>query len=291
MHPIDHGFSLTGGFLRRRDLLALGMRDHALRQHVRSGDLIRIRHGWYAPGAADHEAAARAAVRVGGRLTGFSALRTYGVWTPDLPTLEVAVPRNAKALRDPGRMRVRLAGSPREGATRIHWVAGPVQVDRSVWRVRPIEALATCFRTGEREHAVIVADSCVHLALLARSDVNALTPALPAERRSWVSLVDGRAESGGETAVRLRLAEAGIRFLPQPAVPGVGHLDGQIGRRTYVEVDGFESHGTKEGFEEDRRRDLVSRVWNHQVVRITSKQVFADWTYCLEAIRAALATD
>jgi hypothetical protein len=204
--------------------------------------------------------------------------------------VEIVVPRHARRLRSPGDAN-RLLDEAGAEAPRIRWTAEPVDLTREVWRLPPVEALVDAFRVATREDAVIVADSVLNLKLATSDEVDAVTNRLLRERRHWTGLVDGRAESGGETAVRLRLREAGITFEPQVVVPGVGRLDGRIGPRTYVEIDGFSAHGDRDSFERDHERGLASVLWNHRVVRMTSRQVFEEWPLCLAAVRAALAAE
>jgi hypothetical protein len=290
VHPIDQAFEQSGGFLRRRDLLRLGLTDHDIRSHRRQGSLRRVRQGWYLNTRSGCSDAAVRAVRVGGWLSGFAALESYGVWVPRGYPVEVVVPRHARRLRSPGDA-ARLLDEAGTEAPRIRWTAEPVDITRQVWRLTPVEALAGAFRVATREDAVIVADSALHLKLVTSNEVDAVADRLPRERRHWTDLVDGRAESGGETAVRLRLMERGIDFEPQVVVPGVGRLDGKIGPRTFVEIDGFSVHGDRDSFERDHERGLASVLWNHRVVRMTSRQVFEEWPLCLAAVQAALAVE
>ncbi|MFB2555188.1 hypothetical protein [Herbiconiux liangxiaofengii] len=67
---------------------------------LREGRLIRVRRGRYARPDARSELVR--AVRLGGRLTSFSALRAHGVWCPPGDErLHVSVDPHARALRDP----------------------------------------------------------------------------------------------------------------------------------------------------------------------------------------------
>ena len=293
MHPIDQALARSGGFLRRRDLLALGLNDDAIRRQLSAGGLIRIRHGWYAhPGSIPSEIPdATRAVRVGGRLTGMAALSTYGVWVRESPSFEVAVPRSAHGLRSPERMRVALAECPVGRGVRIHWDDEPIDVTSCVWRVGVMAALRAAVSQASLEDAVIVIDSCLHEKLIRESDLPALRDSLPERCARAVELADGRAASGGETAVRLRMRELGMRFDPQPKLPGVGSLDGRIGTRTFIEVDGFAAHSSPKAFELDHSRDLLADIWKQQVVRMTSQQVFSEWPLCLAAILTALEDD
>lgn len=91
--------------------------------------------------------------------------------------------------------------------------------------------------------------------------------------------------------MRLRLHDLGIPFRPQVKIPGIGRVDGVIGRRTYFEVDGYSAHGSVEAFENDHDRGLGGELWGQHGVRLPSHQIFNDWGMCLAAIRSALERD
>ena len=101
MESLDRHIRRRGLFLRRRDLLAHGYTDDDIRAALELGVIFRVRQGWYsvpdAPPAGVH------AVRVGGRLTGISALESYGLRVPRRALVHVAVPINACRLRRAGR--------------------------------------------------------------------------------------------------------------------------------------------------------------------------------------------
>lgn len=264
------------GVLRRADLLAHGVSDARIRVAVRGGALIRARRGWYLAPAAPSEAVE--AVARGGRLTGRSALRSYGVWTPGPHRLEIRVAANAARLRDE-----QTRGAP------VRWsgtLRRPSTGSADAWRDEPLEALAEVIRTCTREEAVVLADSLIHLRLVSRAAVLAVFDRSSERTRAWGALVDGRAEAGGESIARLRLLDAGIAVIPQFRLPGAGPFDLRCGPRGLLEVDGRAHHDDPAAFERDRAKDLVARLWGFDVVRISYRQLYDDWPACLQAIRA-----
>ena len=58
--------------------------------------------------------------------------------------------------------------------------------------------------------------------------------------------------------------------------------------RLIVEVDGWESHGTRSAFEDDRARDARLRLLGFDVLRFTWRQVADDGAYVAKAIRTLL---
>lgn len=65
-----------GGIAQKRQIVARGATDWMLTAAVRSGAVFRARQGWYSI-VPELDAEVRA-VRVGGRLTGISAIRHWG---------------------------------------------------------------------------------------------------------------------------------------------------------------------------------------------------------------------
>jgi very-short-patch-repair endonuclease len=61
-------------------------------------------------------------------------------------------------------------------------------------------------------------------------------------------------------------------------------------QRLIVEVDGWESHGTRSAFEEDRARDARLKMLGYGVVRFTWRQVTSEGAGVARALRALLAS-
>jgi hypothetical protein len=85
--------------------------------------------------------------------------------------------------------------------------------------------------------------------------------------------------------------------LPRPDVncwlelPGTGsEIDfAWPGRRLAVETDGYETHGTRSAFEEDRRKDQLLAVAGWRVIRFSWRQVIYDPARVETVLRAMLA--
>src|SRR5690554_1215179 len=135
-------------FLRRRDLLGLGYLDRHIRYELGQRRIFRVRHGWYS--VPDAIPSAVLAVRVGGRLTGVSALESYGLRVPRRPRLHVAVPVAACRLRKPENRFLRLHG---HDPVRVHWVDRR-HANGSAWRVSIADALLIVLTEESREIAV-----------------------------------------------------------------------------------------------------------------------------------------
>lgn len=289
---VEHDF-----FLRRRDLLALGYCDEDIKAELAQGRIFRVRHGWYSVPSAP-EPAVRA-VRVGGRLTGRSALASYGVPVPRKARIDVVVAAGACRLRNPRDRRKRVS---RTHDVDIHWTEESWMKHRSSpWRVSIGEALAAVLRYESRDIAVACCDLVINKKKLSATEVERLFDRAPGRARRWRGLVDGRSDSHGETFVRLWLGDEGIRFEPQPVLPGVGRIDGRITPWTFLEVDGAQHDELSEWntaggpkpsqFEEDHRRGTMVAIGGGRLQRVSYLQLFASWDLCLAAVLRAVADD
>jgi hypothetical protein len=282
-----------GGFLRRRDLLALGHTDGGIRGDLRRARIFRVRQGWYSiPSMND---AAVRAVRVGGRLTGIAALESYGIRVPRRPLRDLAVPSGACRLRRPDDRRDRLR--PGDGI-RTHWQDRPLveRLTESRWRVSADDALLHVLRTEQRDIAVACCSAVLHHLRWEDERLAAVFTRAPDRVRQWQALVERRDESHGETLARLWFGDAGIPWEPQPRVRGVGRLDGRIGPHVYVEVDGgqHDPAWTGEGgssYERDQTRNARMAALGKTTLRFTYRMLYTDWAGCLAAAQRAIDDD
>lgn len=276
-------------FLRRRDLLRLGYSDRHIRHELRQRRIFRVRQGWYStPDAL--EPAVRA-VRVGGRLTGVSALETYGLRVPRRPQLHVAEPVGACRLRKPfDRFRRLSAHDP----VRVHWVdrRGP---GGTPWRVSVADALLVVLAEECREIAVACASAVLHHRLLTPEQLAAVFARAPARVAGWQCLVSALDESHGETYARLWMIDAGIRFTQQVWANGHRH-DFRIGRCTFIEIDGgqHDPNWTGEGessWDSDFDRDTTVVIDGGRTQRFNYRQLYTDWPRVLQTIQRLEADD
>lgn len=289
MHPVECSIRRGGLFLRRRDLLAVGHSDRAIRSALAARRVFRVRHGWYSVPSAP-EAAVRA-VRVGGRLTGVSALESYGLRVPRSAEIHVAVARTACRLRAPSDRRRRLA---QPDGVRVHWIAR--RTHASAWRVSIDEALRAVIAEESREIAVACASAVMHKRKMSPTRLRAVFDAAPERTRCWLALVSAADESHGETFVRLWLTDAGVRCEQQPVVDGVGRLDFRLSPHVYVEVDGAQHDPRWTGespstYEPDHDRDARLAARHSRALRFTYRQLYQRWPECLLAIQTAVADD
>jgi very-short-patch-repair endonuclease len=272
-----------GGIATRAQILAAGLTGSDITAAVRRGEMRRVRRAHYATPEASRDAVD--AVRVGGRLCGVSAARSYGLWAGFDDTVHVAVTRNASRLRV---IREGAGTTPDIGdrSVAIHWVE--IARSRECWRVSLHDCLRQVVAWSDRETALACLDTAVESAGVTPE---ALRTVFVAEAPiSRLRAADARPGSGSgyESIVARRLEMIGLRVRQQVWIPGVGRVDGVIDDILVLEIDGLEHHFTREAFEEDRRRDSVRTSLGIPGIRISTRRIRDDWDGCVADILAAL---
>lgn len=229
----------------RADLLAAGMTSRGLTSAVRRRRLIRIRRDHYAlPGTSRH---ILEAVRIGGRLACQSALAHAGVFAVDEDFTHAHLDRDASRTRHPRDRWRRLTAGERDGV-HVHWGAllDPAGEDS----VSIVDALAQTLRCVHPWHALAAIDNALHLRLISMRDVSRIFAAAPKRLRYLRAHVEGRAEAGQETVLRMIVASLGLRYEVQVTLPGVGRVDLIVEGWLVLEADSKEAH---EGWEQQVR--------------------------------------
>ena len=242
-----------GGIASSASLIGAGVSADRIARAARSGEVMRVRRGWYClPGCRSELVQA---VACGGALSCVSALRLQGTWTMDVALVHVRVPRGTCA-------------RPRSGV-RIHWSNERLSGFPLDSPAAAVEQLVRCL---DARAAIVALDSAVNRRLIAASELERICSMTPRGRR-LLPLVDPCSESGLETIARLALRRRNIRVRSQVTIPGVGRVDLLIGDRLILELDGEGFHD----FETDRRRDRAAIVIGYEVLRASYRQVMDDW--------------
>ena len=242
-----------GGIASSASLIGAGASADRIERAARSGEIVRVRRGWYC--LRDCRSELVQAVACGGALSCVSALRLQGTWTIDAALVHVRVPRGTRIHRRPG--------------VRIHWsderLSGfPLDA--------PAAAVAQLIRCLDTRATIVALDSAVNRRLITASEMERICSVSPRGQR-LSRLVDPRSESGLETIARLALRQRNIRVSSQVTIPGVGRVDLLIGDRLILELDGEGFHD----FETDRQRDRAAIVSGYEVLRASYRQVMDDW--------------
>ena len=271
-----------GGFAQKRELVACGARDLDLTRAVRSGTVRRARQGWYTT-RADSDPRVRA-VRVGGRLTGLSAIEALGGWVLRSKALHVAVPRNAARLRSASN---RFAHLPvrRIRGVRVHWDEGRGG-DASM--VGLLDALRRVVLDENRETAIAALDWALHVAGVDEMDVASVMWAVPpAHRIEWAAL-DEACESLTESLSRTRLRDAGFVVQSQVPLENGQRIDLVVNDIVGLETDGKAHHA--DSFEKDRAKDSLIIRAGYVPYRAPANTVFRDWPTVEATVIAAIVS-
>lgn len=255
------------GVYTRHELAERGIDDRLLAALLRSGDLTRLRHRWFALRLHDGDVAS--AVRDGGVLSCVDALKHHGVWTPHGDHRSLHLRRN-RGMRGKN--------------TACRPLVGPLPPARHA--VDSVEiALLCAARCLTMEEWVAACDSYLHSGATTFEDLTASFAAHGAVVNDWLGRTDGRSMSGTESIVRVRLQSLGFDVVVQPVIPGVGWADLRIGILV-LECDGKLYHSSKEDYERDRHRDRRSLIDGWLTIRLTYDDIIYGWDQTLEDIRA-----
>ena len=269
---------------QKQQLVRRGARDLDLTLAVRNGDVIRARQGWY---TTLPETDPRVqAVRVGGRLTGISAIIQLGGWVLGSHPLHVSVHDNAARLRTPRNRFVRFDHA-RPGRARVHWDDLDVAQRGTAMIVGLSDALYRVVLDESLETAVAALDWALHAGRLDRIDFERLILSLPAGLRDIADWVDGQCESLPESLSRTRVRLKGHRVESQRRLGELERIDLVIDDTASLEVDGDEFH--RDRFEEDRRKDIDIAITGLHGLRPSARAVFHRWDSVYAAISVVLA--
>ena len=273
-----------GGFARKRELVALGANDRHLTAAVKSGEVTRARNGWYST-VSTTDPRFRA-MRVGGRLTGATALQAAGAWMRDVSELHVSLPRNASRLRSQWSRRKSLTASRKHGAV-THWDSAAVTRRGTRTSVDLRDALVAFLLDAPFEEAVAVLDWATRTAQLGLSALDAVLSLLPVRLRAIRDWIDPACDSYPESIARTRLRLRGYHVTSQVPVGWLQRIDLVVENHVALEVDGAEHH--RDRFHKDMLKDLRITIEGRHGIRISVPMIHNWWDDVVAAIESALA--
>lgn len=272
-----------GGIATRAQIVGAGFSGTDITAAVRRGELRRVRRAHYATPEASWDAVD--AARVGGRLCGVSAARSYGLWGGFDETLHVAVARNASRLRVI-REREMVTPDRSDRPVELHWIE--TAANRECWRVSLHDCLRQVVAWSDRETAMACLDTALEIAGVTPEELRAAFVGESGSSRLRAADARPGSGSGYESIVARRLRALGLRVRQQVWIPGVGRVDGVIDDILVLEIDGLEHHFTREAFERDRRRDAAVAGLGKLSIRLSTRRIRDDWDGCVADILAAL---
>ena len=222
----------------RSTLRAAGFTNYRIRAELAAGTLRRVGRDRVA--TMDAPGQLIAAASTGTRVTCVSAARMYGLWVPNDGVLHLSAPVGYST-----------RGSPRPG-TVLHWARVPIPPDRDSAIEPLLNVLVHISECQSLEYAAAAFDSALNKRLIAEEELRQLAAVLGRRFAEVASLSDRRADSGGETLPRVRLARRGVVMRPQAIIDG-HPVDGVVGKWLVIQVDGYAHHSDPK----QRARDLA----------------------------------
>lgn len=269
----------------RAELLEQGWTPRLLTAAVRNGTLIRARRGWYVPSDAAQDIVE--AARVGGLVGCLSLLRLMGIFVLSKPVLHVHMLRGASRMRSPTRGQQRLEARADRGIV-LHWHALVDEPSRG--HVSVVDALIQAVRCQPARHAIATIDSALNKGMIRAEHLADVFRALPERYRVLHTLVDGRAESGPETLVRLMVRSLGCSVDLQVEFHGVGFVDLVVDGWLVIECDSKLFHSEWSDQLKDYRRDLALARQGYCVLRLTAEDIMYAPEKVLAAIRGVVSS-
>lgn len=256
--PIQrHTFTVF--YRTRSQLLEQGWNGRHLATAARDGRLIRARNNVYL--VPDTHPDLVDACRVGGRLACVSELKRQGIFVLDGTVLHVQLTPEASHVRKVARL------------LRRHWQAGtrcPHPLSTSVEVVDAVIQSITCQTPPA---AIATLDSALHLGAIDEDDLDDIFRALPRKYRLLRRHLNGAAESGPESLVRLMVRRLGCRVELQVTFTGIGRVDLVVDGWLVIECDSEEHHGGWAAQKRDRRRDQALAALGYVVYRPTAEDI------------------
>lgn len=254
----------AGGVLLRRDVMAAGATDVALRRAVCDGQVLRLERGLLAVADADPELVR--AGRARGLLTCVSAAPKYRLWQLRPPVLPHYWHSNGR----------RAVGCV---SHRLPLIQDP--------RCRTLAALPDVLL-----HALLCLPELESLVMVESAynrgdiDLDSLFRHLEGSRcgtaRNVLSKVERGADSLLETLARVLFRDDGISTETQVWIDGIGRVDFLLEGFLIVEIDGIAFHLDARQFKKDRRRDNTATLKGMPVLRF----FYDDVVYAPEIVLA-----
>jgi very-short-patch-repair endonuclease len=260
------------GIASGRELARAGVGRDRVDRAVRSGEIVRVRRGWFATPGADP--ARVRAVAASASLSCVSALEQYGLWLMPF--------RGCHVRLDPRRR------SPRNPELRVHWLPSPDLARGG--RDTLVTALDTAIMCLDAEGALVAVDSALNKKYVTLAELRHRFRGKPRHMRVLSRAVT-TSESGTETLVRTRLRGRGVKLRIQVRIGGVGRVDILVGDRLIIEVDGKEHHDDPDAFTRDRRRDLAAHARGYLTIRLSYRQVMYEWPEVERQVLALIRRD
>jgi very-short-patch-repair endonuclease len=243
-----------------------------------------IRRDWVA--TPDCDPALVRAVHAGATLACVSAAAVHGLWQLDFDSLHLSAARST----------ARIDRSPPpwpefgDAELTVHWTRDPEpQLAPRVRAVitsvpRTLLDVAAC---QPLEPAVAVIDSALRRQKITMHELRELAGRHPALTRV-LAHVDASSDAETESLARVRLARRGVVMVPQVVIDG-HPVDGLIGSRLVLQIDGYGPHSSRAQRNRDLKQDDRLRRRGFIVLRYSGDQVRWQWAMVESAVLGIVA--
>lgn len=259
------------GIAHRSDAIEFGFTRYRIEAAMSAGQVRIARRRWLYTRSCSQDLLTAAVT--GARLTCLTEAQRRGLWTiPDGRT-HLAVASNAVVRAQP--------------SFRLHWAAGPMptgprNLSEPIGNV--LLHLADC---QPFERAVVVFDSALRTTALTPEEMARYRTRSPAFRL-LVEATGILSDSGIESLPKVRLRRIGVEMRQQVVIDG-HPVDGLIGSRLVLQIDGFGPHSEVEQRRRDLRQDARLTLMGYTVLRFDYSQIMFEWPFVEAAILAAMA--
>lgn len=253
------------GIYSLEDLAELGCKSrYSVRRLIESGQLTRVKRGWFADSTADPLAVR--ALRAGLQIGCLSGCKEHGIWVPPFEEDHLIVPMKRGGIPE-------LTGHLHRCRTST---TGPLATLR--------ECLHQVLLFHDAETGLVVLESAVNLGRISVSEAWELIRLVPKRKQHQLRFFTPSAQSGSETRVRYFLQRHRIPVFPQVYIPSVGRVDLVVGNSLIIECDSRAHHSAERDYQIDRTRDFSSMLSGRETVRLGYWQIWHTWEETSEGL-------
>lgn len=262
----------NGRIAHTSDIIKAGASRYGIRAALESGPLVRVRRDWLALPDCDPQLVL--AARSGGRVTCVTAASRMGLWTLSDGSTHLAISPNASLHQVVPR-------------AIVHWAVGPAPSSR-LMLIDPFEnVLVRVAECQPFEAAVVVLDSALRLGRATTAELRRVAT----RSTRFAAALEAASEfsdSGIESIPCLRFARIGI-VVKQQVIIDDHPVDGLIGDRLVLQIDGYGPHCTADRRRRDLRQDGRLTLMGYTVFRFDYAQVVGRWAYVESTVLSAMA--
>ncbi|GAB3615954.1 type IV toxin-antitoxin system AbiEi family antitoxin domain-containing protein [Okibacterium endophyticum] len=261
-----------GGIAHRRDVVRGGFTRYAILAAM-AADEVRVLRRWWLYTRSCPAPLVRAA-SVGGRLTCLTGAQHHGLWVVDDGRVHLSVRSNASV-------------AAREPDVALHWARVPAPVSGYALVEPVVNVLIHTARCQTFERAVVVFESALNKRMVTQDELVRLR-VRSAAFADVVAQAGELSDSGIESLPIHRLRRLGITVRQQVRIEG-RPVDGLIGDRLVLQIDGNEHHLDPAQRERDIRHDAQLSLRGYTVLRFNYRQVMFGWSEVEATIVRAMA--